>query len=99
MTAGYISPVSTVITSIIKKAGLSSLSMVSHSFPLAAGPHPHREPTLMPRLGSPCPRPGMAAGAEPALLRQNSIQLLAVHIVPATRLRSVTHPQSLTSYL
>src|SRR5207247_216972 len=30
---------------------------------LAAGPHPRRELTLMPRLGFPCPRLGMAAGA------------------------------------
>ncbi len=32
-------------------------------FPLAAGPHPRRELTLMPRLGFTCPRLGMAAGA------------------------------------
>src|SRR5436190_11667670 len=30
---------------------------------LAAGPHPRRELTLMPRLGFPCPRLGMTAGA------------------------------------
>src|SRR5207247_6520517 len=30
---------------------------------LAPGPHPRRELTLMPRLGFPCPRLGMAAGA------------------------------------
>src|SRR5262245_18831892 len=30
---------------------------------MAPGPHPRRELTLMPRLGSPYPRLGMAAGA------------------------------------
>src|SRR5436309_7744935 len=30
---------------------------------LALGPHPQRELTPMPRLGFPCPRLGMAAGA------------------------------------
>src|SRR6202521_2695558 len=29
----------------------------------AAGPHPRRELTLMPRFGFTCPQPGMAAGA------------------------------------
>src|SRR2546422_249517 len=32
-------------------------------FALALGPHPQRELTLTPRLGSPCPRLGVAAGA------------------------------------
>ena len=30
---------------------------------LAAGPHPRRELTLMPRFGFKCPQLGMAAGA------------------------------------
>ena len=30
---------------------------------MAAGPHPRRELTLMPRFGFPCPQLGMAAGA------------------------------------
>ena len=38
-------------------------SVLLDFFSLAAGPHPRRELTLMPRLGSPCPRLGMAAGA------------------------------------
>ncbi len=37
-------------------------------FPLAAGPHPRRELTLTPRLGSTCPRLGVAAGAFPLAL-------------------------------
>ena len=32
-------------------------------YSLAAGPHPRRELTLTPSLGSPCPRSGVAAGA------------------------------------
>src|SRR5262245_17947945 len=35
---------------------------------LAAGPHPRRELTPMPRLGFSCPRRGMAAGADLSLL-------------------------------
>src|SRR6267143_404220 len=38
-------------------------SLGAHVYLLAAGPHPRRELTLMPRLGFPCPRLGMAAGA------------------------------------
>ena len=41
-------------------------------FLLAMGPHPHRELTLMPRLGSPCPRLGMAAGAIPRPCHRSS---------------------------
>jgi hypothetical protein len=39
------------------------LPYLTFIFPLAPGPHPRRELTLMPRLGFPCPRLGMAAGA------------------------------------
>src|SRR6267143_137124 len=38
-------------------------SLGAHVYLLAAGPHPRRELTLMPRLGFPRPRLGMAAGA------------------------------------
>ena len=41
----------------------SARSIPSAFLSLALGPHPQRELTPMPRLGSPCPRLGMAAGA------------------------------------
>src|SRR5437867_9440990 len=51
-----------MIRRILFCRALDGRAMSIH-YSLALGPHPQRELTLMPRLGFPCPRFGMAAGA------------------------------------
>src|SRR5207247_8339697 len=85
-------------------AGQSAAATISQSgkalsslhYSLAAGPHPRRELTLTPRLGSACPRLGVAAGASytgaqtPPPARSHAAASPPIRIPPARTLPTTT---------